>query len=303
MPAKDFEGNYYANALEEDAIITYLGEYLRRGFDDLPPAVRDLAGELLRHKGTSLTDALAPFHSDESLIATSKSPQSGRRPNPEWCLPLEPFGVLGPEFDQLGEIAQTLYGTGAFASVAEMQYHDLSESVTLYTECAVEVERDGPHAHEVRPLGGDRTFSGALLGPTTDVLDLSVEAADCSPVALSYDPDEEHYTFELEGGRRYRFEWTVPRRAVVAERIDIPAEPVEPGASFDVTVVYRNTSGRSGLYETDVRIGEDQKHVSTDLDAGDVSTETITASFDEPGTYMVQAQRSRCRIDVADDQE
>lgn len=294
-------GNYYANAVEEDAMLFYLDRLLETGYDDLGAPVRDLVGELLRHKGTSLVDSLAPLQPDPSLVADSTSPQSGRRVNREWWLPLEPFGALGPDFDELGGVGQTLYGAGAFATAALMQYHDLTEDLTLYTECAVEIARQGPFEHEVRPLGGDRPFHAALLCPPEVIIDTEVRDADGDAVPLSYDPDEEVYTFELQGGQRYRFRYSIPRRSVVVEDLEIDPATVAPGDEAEISARFRNTSQRGGRFDATVQVGDDSETRTRELDGGDTTEVRLTVSRDEPGDYMVKAQRTRGRLRVETD--
>jgi hypothetical protein len=293
-------GNYYANAIEEDALLVYLGRYLRDGFDDIDPAARDLVGELLRHKGSSLVDALAPRQPDPSLIADDIAPQSGRRANHEWYLPLEPFGVLGPDFDALGCVGQTLYGTGAFATAALLQYHSLTPDLDIYTECAVEINRDGPYAHELRPLGGDRPFRVDIEGSGEAIIDLGVTTGDGESVDLDYTPDEDRYRCHLHGGQRYRFSQTVPRRAVAVERLDVSPQQADPGEPVNIVADIRNTFPQGGHYTVEIQVGEETQTVETTLDGGDSERVETTATRSEAGCYLVKVQRTRARFEVVE---
>jgi hypothetical protein len=294
MPVDDYQGNYYANALEEDATAEYLFRFLRRAFDDLDAPTRRLLGDLLAAKGTALADALPESHPPER-VETGVSPQSGRRVNPEWTLPLEPFGALGPAYDRLGEVGQTLYGAGAYATMATLQYHPLWDGATLYTESPSVVEADGEHAVSVRPLA-DGAVGAALLGDPVDVMDVAVRDADGTDLPVAHDP-ETGYEFDLEGGERHVVSREVPHRNIVADALDAP-DAVAPGEKFAVSVTVRNTGEHSGRYTVRVSVGDEELTQRVDLGAGETAAATVHTSREDSGEYGVRAVRQRRRVRV-----
>jgi hypothetical protein len=294
MPADDYTGNYYANALEEDAVVEYLGRLLDRSYDDLDSGVRGLVADLLAAKGTSLADSLPDRH-DPEMVETGVAPQSGRRVNPEWALPLEPFGALGPDYDRLGATGQTLYGAGAYPTMATVQYHPLWGDLTLYTPTPAEVERLDEHAVEVRPLA-EGAVEAALLGAVVDAMDVAVRHADGSPVPTA-NADRAAYRVELTGGERYRISREVPHRNMVVESLTAPSR-VAPGDPIEVTATVRNTGTHSGHYEVTVEVGAEELTEWVVLDAGETATVTVETSREVPGEYGVRAVRQRRRVVV-----
>lgn len=293
MPVDGYRGNYYANALEEDATIEYLSRFLRRAFDDLEPATRGLVADILAAKGTALQDSLPESH-DPERVATGVSPQAGRRVNPEWSLPLEPFGALGPAHDRLGEIGQTLYGAGVYATMANVQYHPLWGDSVLYTPTPAVLERPDDHTAIVRPLA-EGAVRAMLLGEPAETVDVAVREAEGEAVPVEGEAGA--YEFDLEGGRRYRLSREVPHRSIVAERLRAP-DRVAAGDPLAVTVTVRNTGGRGGAYTVAVSVGAETLTERVTIPAGDTATVSVETDRSEPGEYGVRAVRQRRRVVV-----
>ncbi|WP_440009455.1 hypothetical protein [Halomicrococcus sp. SG-WS-1] len=289
MPPDGYEGNFFANALEEWSVLHHLERYLREGGDALTSAAREMAAELLRHKGSSLADSLPAFQPDPSLIHDDPSPQSGRRVDREWYLPIEPFGAIAPMFDELGEVGQDLYGAGAYPEMATIQYQPLGDDATLYVGGPTAVESCTAHTWRVEPLGERGTYEARLFGEMDALIDYVVRPAGASDedVPLCYDEDDDCYRFELAVDESYLVTRTVPTRAIIVE--DFAVEPtsisVDETATVSMTVV--NTSPQSGAYEVALSVGPSTLTRSLELDSYGSRDVSFAVSPDEPGRYNV----------------
>jgi plastocyanin len=284
-----FTNNYYANALEELSLTRYLRRYLEAGRDSLSPEARRLVAELLRYKGTSLADSVTPF-ADPSLVYDGVSPQSGVRANPEWHLPLEPFGVLDPMFSQLGEIEQVTYGSGAYPEMARTQYHRLDE-VTLFAETPVAVERQDEFTHRVEPLRPDGRFEACLIGGPESVHDLVVETLGGEEPPTTYDPEKGVYRLTLDGDATYRVRHVVP--SVVVEGVSVAPTEVAPGDTVTVDVTVHNTAHDAGVYTAALTVGERRLTRAVPLHPNESRTIQFAPEFDTPGEYEVTPRHHR----------
>ena len=299
MPPEGYEGNFFANALEEWSLLRYLDQFLRESGDDLSRAARRLTAELLRHKRTSLADSLVRFQPDTSLVFDGIAPQSGRRVNHGWALPLEPFGALEPMFDRLGEIGQDLYGAGAYPEAACQQSYPLTDGVTLLVDGPVAVTCTGEYTWEVRVLGAVETYGAVLHGDSDALVDYSVrrveEGSDSrlgEEVAAEYDPtavaNDEGYRLSLNAGETYAVRKTVPKRAVIVKDFGLDASRIEPGESTTVSLTVVNTTSIEGTYEVSLSIASSTRTTSVDLSAhGSVDVSFVVAPADV-GTYNLQ---------------
>jgi hypothetical protein len=197
-----FENNYYANAMEELSLVEYLERYLDEGQSVLTPAAKQMTAELLRYKGTSLKDSLAPLQADPSLVYDGVSPQSGRRIDPDVYLPLEPFGAFDPMFSQLGELDQATYGPGVYPAIARVQYHPLGDAL-LYADVPVALEQTGESRYRVDPLGAAGTVEATLFGPDETVSGATVTGSGGDGVDTSADADGDSVSFSLDGDGTY----------------------------------------------------------------------------------------------------
>ena len=291
MPPDGYEGNFFANALEEWSLLHHLDRYLREGGDALSPSARQMAAELLRHKGTSLADSLAAFQPDPSLVYDGVSPQAGRRVNHEWYLPLEPFGALEPMFEQLGEVGQDLYGVGAYPEMAMLQYHPVGDDATLYVDGPVAVDSDGEFTWRVTPQGTAGTYAARLHGDADVLVDLLVRRVDGggeAEVDAAYDADADCYRFDLPADGEYILQRRVPKRAVIVEDFTVEPRTVSVNGTATVSMTIRNTSARAGVFDVRCSVGPTTHTESVTLDAHGWVEISFDVSPDEPGTYNVQ---------------
>ncbi|WP_436932504.1 hypothetical protein [Halosimplex halobium] len=298
MPPEGYEGNFFANALEEWSLLYYLDRYLREAGDALTPEARRLTGELLRHKGSSLADSLARFQPDTSLVFDGVSPQSGRRVNHDWALPLEPFGALEPMFETLGAVGQDLYGAGAYPEVATQQYYPLDDGVRLFVDGPTTVERVDDHTWHVTTLGAEETYDARLSGETSTLVDWSVRRLDPSDggerlgedvtAQFDHDADEPAYDLALDAGDTFVVRRTVPKRAIVVEDFAVERERIATDERTTVSLTVVNTAGVEGTYEVPLSVGAETVTRTVALPAHGRVPVTFEIGPDEPGTYNVQ---------------
>ena len=189
----------YANGWEEQALIKYLYLYLLEGRDILMPEAVQLTSELLRYKGTSARDSLAPFHQDKSNIYAGVPREWPLPVNPDWFIPLEGFGIS--RFDEkLGAISQPPYCAGMLPELAFLQFHPLGKGLYLYTEGPAELRKENGRL-AFRLLAVEGKYRCALGGERSALFILESESGEgLRPV---YDGALEAYTFEAEAGKWY----------------------------------------------------------------------------------------------------
>ena len=300
MPPDGYEGNFFANALEEWSLLRYLDAYLREAGEDLSSSARQLTAELLRYKRSSLADSLPGRQPDPSLIYDGVSPQSGRRVNREWALPLEPFGALEPMFDQLGAVGQDLYGAGAYAEAALQQSHPLDDDATLTVEGPVAVDAVSDHEWSVSPLGETGTYGARLTGDTAALVNIVVRPVDgtTDDVEVEHDPQTDSYRFDLDAATEYTVSRDVPRRSVVVDDFELAPETVPVGESTTVSMTVENTGPQAGRYEVRLSVGAETRHRVVALDAHGERDVRFEVARAEPGTYNVQVSHQNRALEV-----
>jgi len=169
----------YANGWEEATMLRYLGDLLAEGADLLPAPIREMTVELLRWKGVSLADSLAPLLPDPSIIYTG-TPREWQIPvNRAWHIPLEGFGYL--EWDDSGlhnkpgRVSQGPYCFGALPEAALLLFHPLEDKTCLYVETPIRLERTSPRLFTFKAIAGHQPFRAALQGEASRLAGITVE--------------------------------------------------------------------------------------------------------------------------------
>ncbi|WP_192498524.1 CARDB domain-containing protein [Halorussus halophilus] len=255
----------------------------------------------MRHKGTSLADSLPAFQANPALIYDGISPQSGRRVNREWALPLKPFGAIAPMFDQLGEVGQDLYGAGAYPEMARIQYHPLGDEAVLYVDGPTIVERENAHTWRVEPLGHQTTYDAHLEGETDTLIDFAILPADESDaVALTYDTDTDCYRCELAADNEYEITRRVPKRAIIVEDFQVTPESISVGETATVSMTVKNTSALAGTHEVSLTVGRASFTQSVTLNSHSSQDVRFEVSPETPGTYNVTIAHENRALHVED---
>jgi len=196
----------YANGWEEQALMEYLYRYLSEGHDTLMPEAVQLTSELLRYKGTSSKDSLAPLQADNSNIFVGVPREWYLPVHNEWFIPLEGFGIL--KFDEkLGAISQPPYCSGMLPEAALLQFHPLWENTFLYVDTPIDIENKGDSfVFEVLAIDGRyKVGLGGKIVPDIIVKPLG----ETSAIEPEYDPASGLFQLEVSAGRNYTIERTV----------------------------------------------------------------------------------------------
>ena len=196
----------YANGWEEQALMEYLYRYLSEGHDVLMPDAVQLTSELLRYKGTSSKDALAPLQTDKSNIFVGVPREWSLPVHNEWFIPLEGYGIL--KFDEkLGAISQPPYCSGMLPEAALLQFHPLWENTFLYVDTPINIENKGDSSvFEVLAIDGSyKVGLGGKIVPDIIVRPFGETRA----IEPEYDPTSGLFQLEVSAGRNYVIERTV----------------------------------------------------------------------------------------------
>jgi hypothetical protein len=196
----------YANGWEEQALMEYLYRYLSEGHDVLMPDAVQLTSELLRYKGTSSKDALAPLQPDNSNIFVGVPREWSLPVHNEWFIPLEGFGILKYD-EKLGAISQPPYCSGMLPEAALLQFHPLWENTFLYVDTPIDIENKGDSfVFEVLAIDGRyKVGLGGKIVPDIIVKPLG----ETSAIEPEYDPTSGLFQLEVSAGRNYTIERTV----------------------------------------------------------------------------------------------
>jgi hypothetical protein len=196
----------YANGWEEQALMEYLYRYLSEGHDVLMPDAVQLTSELLRYKGTSSQDALAPLQPDKSNIFVGVPREWSLPVNNDWFIPLEGFGILKYN-ELLGAISQPPYCSGMLPEAALLQFHPLWENTFLYSDTPINIENDGDSfVFEVLAVtGSSKVGIGGGIVPGVIVKPLGGG----DTLDSQYDSSSDLLQFEVSAGREYTIERTV----------------------------------------------------------------------------------------------
>jgi hypothetical protein len=197
----------YANGWEEATMMHYLNDFLLEGRDVLPESVREMIFELLRWKGVSASDALAPLLPDPSIIYTATPRQWFIPVNHAWNIPLEGFGYLewddGGMQDKPGRVSQAPYCFGMLPEAALLLFHPLDGETMLYVEAPITLEKRDATTFSFQTLGGQEPFRAALQGTAEMLAGVSVQArgiggSDLShPVSLKKDSERSRVWFSV----------------------------------------------------------------------------------------------------------
>lgn len=136
----------YANGWEEASLFHFLALLLREGQELLSPVITQMLAELLRWKGTSLSDSLAPYLPNPSIVFPG-IPRDWYIPiHKNWNIPLEGFGYLDWDdsgmYAQPGTVGQAFYNFGALPEAALLFHHSLSKGAKLYVQAPIKLTRD-----------------------------------------------------------------------------------------------------------------------------------------------------------------
>jgi hypothetical protein len=172
----------YANGWEEATMIHYLNEFLREGWEVIPASVREMTCELLRWKGVSAADSLAPMFPDPSIIYKGTPRQWFIPVNHAWNIPLEGFGYLewddGEMQNQPGRVSQAPYCFGMLPEAALLLFHPLDGQSMLYVEAPIILKKSDWATFTFQTLGGRAPFRAALQGNAGMLAEVSVQAKD-----------------------------------------------------------------------------------------------------------------------------
>jgi hypothetical protein len=196
----------YANGWEEQALVEYLYRYLSEGHDVLMPDAVKLTSELLRYKGTSFKDSLAPLQDNKSNIYVGVPREWSLPAHNEWFIPLEGFGIL--KYDELlGAISQPPYCSGMLPEAALLQFHPLWKNTFLYVDTPINFENKGDSfVFEVLAVNGRyKVGLGGKIVPGVIVKPLGGAVA----VVPEYDPSSGLLQFEVSAGLDYTIERTL----------------------------------------------------------------------------------------------
>jgi len=224
----------YANGWEEQALIEYLYLYLKEGYAILMPEAVQLTSELLRYKGTSLKDSLAPLHSNKSIIFEGKPREWDLDLNENWYIPLEPFGHSRDD-NKLGHISQPPYCAGMLPEIALLQFHPLWEKTFLYVDPPIKIENKGDSfIFEVLAING--SYRAGLGGENASGL-IVEPLGEAGVVDLEYDPNSGLFQFEVSAGEKYAIKENIlPGKP-------IPFTPADGTCSSDNTPTFEWTVG------------------------------------------------------------
>jgi len=204
----------YANGWEEASMIRYLYLYLAEGYEILMPEAVQLTSELLRYKGTSLADSLAPLLPDKSIIYKG-IPREGDKlfpPNKDWHIPLEGFGYLEYDksglHDKPGRVNQATYCFGALPEAALLQFHPLLDEVFLYVESPIILEREHDNTFTFEVLAKRGIFTAGVGGKIGDVSEFTVRQLKADmEVELKYNSDSGLFRFDAAAEEKYMIEF------------------------------------------------------------------------------------------------
>lgn len=148
----------YANGWEEACLVHYLNVLLQEGQNVLPSALIEMAAELLRWKGVSLLDSLAPSL-PETAVVNERIPREWFIPvDRTWDIPLEGFGYLewddSGQSDKLGSVSQGFYTFGVLPEIAVLLFHPLIGDAMLYAETPITITKHAEGTFRVRPFAG-----------------------------------------------------------------------------------------------------------------------------------------------------
>lgn len=148
----------YANGWEEACLVHYLNVLLQEGHNVLPNAITEMAAELLRWKGVSLLDSLAPSLPATAVI-NEKIPREWFIPvDRTWDIPLEGFGYLewddSRQSDKLGSVSQGFYTFGMLPEIAVLLFHPLIGEAMLYAESPILLTKNAEGVFRVRLIAG-----------------------------------------------------------------------------------------------------------------------------------------------------
>jgi hypothetical protein len=148
----------YANGWEEACLVHYLNVLLQEGGDVLQNTLIEMASELLRWKGVSLLDSLAPSL-PETAVVNEKTPREWFIPvNRTWDIPLEGFGYLewddSGQSDKLGSVSQGFYTFGVLPEIAALLFHPLIGDAMLYAETPITLTKNVGETFRVSTIAG-----------------------------------------------------------------------------------------------------------------------------------------------------
>ena len=189
----------YANGWEEQALIKYLYLYLKEGRDVLMPEAAQLTSELLRYKGTSARDSLAPFHTDKSNIYTGIPREWSLPVNPNWFIPLEGFGISRVD-EKLGAISQPPYCAGMLPELALLQFHPIGNDLFIYTDAPAEVLQKNNQI-TFRLLALEGSYRCGLGGEVSSLFQVKTDSGE--DVVMMYDSSSGLRVFSAEAGKMY----------------------------------------------------------------------------------------------------
>lgn len=133
----------YSNGWEEQTLIHYLYQYLKDGENLLPSYIKYLVSELLKWKGVSLADSLAPLLPNKNIIYNGIPREWVIPVVKSWYIPLEGFGYLeglGEQNDRPGRVSQPPYCFGALPEAALLLYHPLYHIGQLYANVPIQIK-------------------------------------------------------------------------------------------------------------------------------------------------------------------
>jgi len=188
----------YANGWEEQALIQYLYLYLKEGRDVLMPEAAQLTSELLRYKGTSARDSLAPYQENKSNLYVGIPREWSLPLNPNWFIPLEGFGISRMD-EKLGAISQPPYCSGMLPQLALIQFYPVNSNVLLYTDAPADAVENGGRLI-FRLLAKEGSYLCGLSGQPSNLL---VTTSSGERAQLTYDENSDLYVFYADAGKTY----------------------------------------------------------------------------------------------------
>lgn len=141
---------WYTAAYEQAEVSAACLEYLLRAGEELPPALRVLLPELIRHVTAKLDTYYPPNLAPDAL---AESPKTGHLA-PELWIPVED---LADGWDPAGAVGQEVYGAGiAFSTLARSYVRVPDRTAQVYCEYPFEELTQSRHEVRIRILGDPR---------------------------------------------------------------------------------------------------------------------------------------------------
>jgi hypothetical protein len=197
----------YANGWEEACLVHYLNVLLQEGHEILPNALVELATELLRWKGVSLLDSLAPSL-PETAVVNERIPREWFIPvDRTWDIPLEGFGYLewddSGQSDKLGSVSQGFYTFGVLPEIAVLLFHPLIGDAMLYAETPIAMTTHAEGTFRVRPLDGKGPIKAFLKTDPDYVVHLNDASGMPIRVRTEKNGSQHRLWFEMASRKEY----------------------------------------------------------------------------------------------------